>query len=476
MPWKKPFSVLVLACSAAVLAGCVSVPALQTDKEQAKAVPAEWVTKYARPAGAVAPEIWWQSWNDACLEGLIDQALKNNTNIRVAQANLRAAAASLTVADAALFPVLTGSGSGERSHAQSRGSNSAGISLNGSWTIDAGGNLAAAKAAEALMYSEEASLGDVLVGIAGQVATAYINAMLNQRQLEIALENAVTQAESLKIAEWRYRAGLVDSTDVDQARTSLAQTEALIPQYRAYVAQYRNTLSRLVGVPAEQISLPQKSQIPAAPENLAVQIPGEVLRGVPAVRVSEMKLLAALAQKTVAESALYPSLQIGGKFGLSASSIGALGDSGTHVSSIFGTLTLPIFNAGALRAQVESADAQIDAARANYEASLLLAVSNVEDALNALLSAQSRVKSLTVAVSSAQSAAQQARQNYEAGLQDFTVVLTTQKSLLTVEESKATAQADIAKSLISLYQALGGGWKSQLTSSGNASESAQKTH
>jgi NodT family efflux transporter outer membrane factor (OMF) lipoprotein len=474
MRWKKPFSALAAACSLAVLGGCVSVPSLQTDSEQKKAVPAEWVTKYASPAETVAADAWWKSWNDPFLEGLIDQALKNNTDIRVAQANLRAAAASLTVADADLFPALTGTGTGGRSHSQSRGANSAGIALNGSWTIDAGGNLAASKAAEALMYSEEASLGDVLVGIAGQVGAAYINAMLNQRQLEIALENAVTQAESLKIAEWRYRAGLVDSTDVDQARTSLAQTEALIPQYRAYVSQYRNTLSRLVGVPASQIDLPQKGRIPAAPENLAVQIPGEVLRGVPAVRVTEMKLLAALAKKTVAESALYPSLQIGGSFGLSASSIGALGDKGTHVSSLLGTLTLPIFNAGALRAQVESADAQIEAARANYEASLLLAVSNVEDALNALMSAQSRVKSLTVAVSAAQSAAQQARQNYEAGLQDFTVVLTTQKSLLTVEESKATAEADIAKSLISLYQALGGGWKPG-TASGEAAEAAPKT-
>ncbi len=172
--------------------------------------------------------------------------------------------------------------------------------------------------------------------------------------------------------------------------------------------------------------------------------------------------MAAMARHTSARSALFPSLTINGSLGLAGVTVGMLGDPGTHNSSILGSINLPIFNAGALRAQVEQRDAQVQAANARYEAALLTGIQEIEDALNDIWAVQQRIKSLQVAVESAKRAATNARQNYQAGLQDFTVVLTTQRTLLTVEEQLAQTEANLSLSFIDLYNALGGGWKSSL--------------
>ncbi len=327
-----------------------------------------------------------------------------------------------------------------------------------SWTIDAGGRFASSEAAFSDYLSSQASLGEVQTRIAAEVAGAYVNMRLAQKRLDVAQENAKTQQEALDIANWRYLSGLVPSTDVDQARTSFEQTRASIPVYRAQVMQYRNLIARLIGTTPEAVNPTSTAPIPQPPRNLALSIPGETLRNRPAVRMAEAKVMSALARYAQAKSALFPSLSIGGSFGLSGPIMGQLGEWGTHNSNGFGSLTLPIFNAGSLMAQVEQHDAQAAQAKIDYEASLLAGVQDVEDALNKVWSQETRKKSLVVAEESARNAATAARQNYSAGLQDFTVVLTTQRTLLTVQESLASAEAEIAQGYIDLYTALGGGW------------------
>lgn len=441
-----------------LLAGCVTTPDFQMSEEQKALIPSKWIGPQLNPVDAVDLSKWWETWSDPEVAKLVQRSQQANTEIKIAQANLRAARAGVTVAGSFLFPSVDGSARASRNHSSGTGTNSFGIGLNGGWTIDAGGNYAAYKGAQANLLASDASLGDVQVAIAATVVSAYVNLRLAQRHLQVAQENVKTQQESLDIANWRYLAGLVDSTDVDQAMTSLEQTKASIPLYRAQVNQYRNLLSRLTSMQPQEVGFEKVQDIPKAPDNIALSIPAENLRNRPAVRMAEADVMAAMANHTEALSALYPSLNISGSFGLSGLTIGSLGSSGTHNSSILGSITLPIFNAGALRAQVEQADAYVQRANANYEASLLQGVQEVEDALNEIWSNERRRESLLIAVRSAQSAARSARQNYSAGLQDFTVVLTTQQSLLRVEESLASVEAAIAQGYINLYQALGGGW------------------
>lgn len=456
MKLNKALFILPLA---ALLGGCVTVPDFEPTKEQSELIPESWLAQNVQSEDAVDLGLWWESWNDPVLTGLIKASQSANTDIKKAQATLRMSEASVLGAYSGLLPTVEGSADKSRSYIEHLGSNNYGIGLNGSWTIDAGGSYAALQAAEAAILSDEASLGDVQVNIAAQVAYAYVGLRLSQRQLEVARQNLVTQEESLHIADWRYRAGLVDSTDVDQARTSYEQTRAIIPGHEANVQMYRNQLAQLTGVIPEKIPVTGPFLIPEVPENIALSIPADVMRRRPSVRKAEADVMAALADHAVAKSAFFPSLRIGGTVGLQSDRINSLGDEGTHYKSFFGSITLPIFKGGSLIAQYKKTDAQVAAANANYEASLLAAVSEVENALNKVLSGKRKLIALETAVGSARSAATNARQNYEAGLEDFTVVLTTQRSLLTVEESYAKVQAEIADGYIDLYKALGGGWK-----------------
>lgn len=450
---------LILSLLFGALSGCVSIPQFQITEQDKKVIPDQWSGSPALKATkATDLSEWWSTWSDPEIARLVAASQAANTDVRSAQENLRYAQASMTVANAGLFPTLDGNYRASRSHSLGHGSNAFSIGLNVSWTIDAGGRFAASEAAFSDYLSSQASLGDVQTRIAAEVARAYVNMRLAQKRLDVAQENAKTQQEALDIANWRYLSGLVPSTDVDQARTSFEQTRASIPVYRAQVMQYRNLIARLIGTTPEAVNPTSTAQIPQPPRNLALNIPGETLRNRPAVRMAEAKVMSALARYAQAKSALFPSLSIGGSFGLSGSIMGQLGEWGTHNSNGFGSLTLPIFNAGSLMAQVEQRDAQAAQAKIDYEASLLTGVQDVEDALNKVWSQETRKKSLVVADESARNAATAARQNYSAGLQDFTVVLTTQRTLLTVQESLASVEAEIAQGYIDLYTALGGGW------------------
>ena len=445
--------------STVALSGCVSLPEVDLAEENQSIVPSHWLGPNVESHERITNLAdWWATWSDPELAVLVDKSQKANTDIRVARENLRYADATITVADAGLFPTVDEETRASRNHNRGSGSNTFGIGLNLSWTIDAGGRYAAAQAAFADYLYAKASLGDVQIAIAAKVAQAYVNLRLAQRRVSVAEQNLKTQQEAYEIANWRYMAGLVSSTDVDQARTSLEQTRASIPVYNAQIVQFRNLLAVLTSCRPDEIGLTVTKAIPQPPKNLALEIPGEVLRNRPDVRATEAQVLAAAARVTQAKSALFPSLTIGGSFGLSAATVGGLGEAGSHQSSLFGNLTLPIFNSGSLLAQLDQRDAQFASARINYEASLLKGVQEVEDALNTIWAQQLRVKSLLEAERSARNAAVSAQQNYSAGLQDFTVVLSTQRTLLTVQESLASVEAEISNGYISLYQAIGGGW------------------
>lgn len=455
-------TILAAIVCAALLTGCVTTPDFHMTAEQKAVIPEKWMAPKLPPQTSVELQKWWLTWDEPELLSLLDRAMQANTSIKEAQANLRFAMAAVTVSGSNLVPEVRGNGSGGRSHSHRTGSNNFSIGLNGSWTIDAGGRYADYLASKADLLSSEATLGDVRVAIAAQVATAYINLRLAQRQVNVAERNVKTQQEALDIASWRYNSGLVDSTDVDQARTSLEQTKASVPVYKSSVIKYRNLLARLTGKKPEEIGfLPPKS-IPQPPNTLAMAFPADALRQRPDVRAAENDVISAMARHTSARSALYPSLTITGNIGLGGTSIGMMGNPGTQSSSILGSINLPIFNAGALRAQVEQRDAQVQAANARYEAALLTGVQEIEDSLNDIWAVMQRIRSLNVAVDSAKRAATNARQNYQAGLQDFTVVLQTQRSLLAAEEQLAQAEATFSLSYVQLYQALGGGWESSL--------------
>jgi len=438
-------------------------------------VPAGWtrLDPTARPvARAETPgdlSQWWQRLNDPLLSGLIDEALQASPDLRTAQARLREARARRTVAAAGQYPNVTASGGASRSQSseevgsgETRNFFSAGFDA--SWELDVfGGVRRSVEAAEADLASSLASLEDTRVSLASEVALNYVEVRTRQILLGIARDNLASQSETLQLTEWRAQAGLVSSQDVEQARSNREQTRAQIPLLETSLAEAEHALDILLGRTPGTLHarLAAPRELPVLPDQIAVGIPADTLRQRPDVRAAERRLAAETARVGVAEAARYPSFNLSGSIGLEALTFGALGSSDAVASSLFAGIAGPLFDAGRLRAQVEIQDAVREQAQVAYEQTVLVALLDVENALVALVRNRERVEALASAVESVRNAAQLARQRYSAGLIDFQSVLDSERSVLLLEESLASARANGVQALIRLYKALGGGWSPQ---------------
>jgi outer membrane protein TolC len=191
-----------------------------------------------------------------------------------------------------------------------------------------------------------------------------------------------------------------------------------------------------------------------------LSIPAETLRQRPDVRSAEHQVTAAQARLSQADAARLPNFALSGSLGLNAATIGSLTGGGAVVSALLAAVSLPVFDGGALRAQVRVQQAALDQTYLAYEATVLTALTDVEDALVALRGDRERLLNLQQASEAASNAALMAHQRYASGLVDFQTVLDTQRSQLTTEDSVAIASSDVSADHVRLYKALGGGWRS----------------
>ena len=336
------------------------------------------------------------------------------------------------------------------------------VALDASWEVDVFGiNRSALDASEASARASAASLADVQVSIAAEVALDYITLRDAQARLAIASDNLASQQQTLQISEWRLQAGLTTELDVEQARTSAEQTSALLPPLQTTIVQTAHALAVLTGRPPAALStqLASRGPLPQAPGDLALSLPADTLRQRPDVRAAEHRVSAAIANVAQAEAARQPNFTIGGSLGLTALTLGALGDGASVITSLLGSVTLPVFDGGAARAQVRAQQAALDQATLAYQAVILSALKDVENALVALDGDRQRLARLQRAAQAAGNAAALARQRYSSGLVDFQVVLETQRTQLVTQESVAISSANVSADHVQLYKAFGGGWQ-----------------
>jgi multidrug efflux system outer membrane protein len=445
-----------------LLCGCTSL-APQSSATVTVDVPVAWSAADAVATNGPSSLVqWWLRFDDPLLSNLITQALQKNTSVRSAQAALRQARALRDVAAAALLPAVTGSAAAQHGTV---GGNSAGNSfaagLDASWELDIFGvNRNALNASNAAAEASAATLGNVQVSIAAEVALDYITLRGTQSRLIIAADNLASEQETLEITQWRQQAGLVTSLEVEQARTAAEQTRAQLPSLQTGIEQSRHALAVLTGQPPAALStvLAAAAPVPQAADDLALSIPAETLRQRPDVRAAEHQVTAALAQVAQAEAARMPDFKLGGSLGLSALTLGSLTSAGSVVSTLLAGVSMPLFDGGALRAQVRAQQATLDQARAAYQAAVLTALQDVEDALIALRGDRERLVRLQQAAEAAGNAALMARQRFSSGLVDFQVVLETQRAQLTTQDSVASSNTDVSADHVRLYKALGGGW------------------
>ena len=445
----------------ALLQGCAGLVAQRSGDPPAVDVPAVWSSGAAASAVRSTEREWWKAFNDRQLTALVERALQSNTDVQTAMANLRQARALVTVQNATLLPQLGASGSAQRGKSDGVATRSLfRADFDASWEPDLfGANRAGLNAAQADARASAASLGDVQVTIAAEVAGNYLAWRGTGVRLNVARENLTLQQETLQIAQWRAQAGLGTSLEVEQARASAEQTRAQIPLLETTLAQSAHSIAVLTArAPGALPELAQAGEAPLAPDGIALTIPADTLRQRPDVRSAEQDVRAAAARATQADAQRYPSFAISGNIGLSALTLGALGASGSGAAALLAGVSIPLFNGGALKAQVDARDAALAAAGSVYQGTVLSALKDVEDALIGLRSARERRSTLQRAAEAADNASLIARQRYGSGLIDFQTVLDTQRTQLSAQDSLASARTDVATAQVRLVKALGGGW------------------
>lgn len=413
---------------------------------------------------------WWQRFDDARLEGLVRTALQANTSVLGATAALRQAQALRDVATASLWPAVGSSASAQRGTAGGRSTGSSfRLGLDAEWAIDvSGARRAGVDAGEAGVAASAAGRGDVQVQVAAEVALNYILLRTVQLRFSIAADNLVSQEETLQITLWRQQAGLVTALGAEQARAAVEQNRARLPELQTSIAQTRHALAVLTGqAPAAltdpltvRTDRPQDMAVPQARDEPALGIPAQTLRQRADVRAAEYQVAAALARVDQARAQRWPSFAIGGSLGLSAATVGALGGGGAVLGSLLASVTLPVFDGGASRAQVRAQQAALEQARQSYRAAVLAALQQVEDALVALHGDRLRLARLRLAADAAANAAWLARQRYSSGLVDFQTVLETQRTQYAARDGVASATGEVGSGQVRLFRALGGGWPS----------------
>jgi NodT family efflux transporter outer membrane factor (OMF) lipoprotein len=429
----------------------VAVPAVD--------VPAGWAA--AQPTGNARAEWWWQ-FDDPMLGTLVERALEANTSVGTARAALLQARAFRDSAAAGLWPTVDASASAQRgtSGGHSTGSRYA-AGVDASWAPDIFGAARNALAAsDAAVSASAARLGDVQVAIAAELGLDYILLRSAQARHAIAAENLASQQETLQITRWREQAGLVSSLETQQAIAAVEQTRAALPALQTAIDQASHALAVLVGQPpgALLLQLSATVAVPRVSGTLAMSIPAETLRQRADVRAAEYDVAAAQSRVAQADAERWPGFSLGGSLGLSALGSDALTRSDSVVSTLLASVRLPLFDAGARRANVRAEQAALAQAQQAYRATVLGALRDVEDALVALRDDRLRLASLVTAADAATSAALLARQRNGSGLVDFQTVLQAERTQFGAQDSVASGNAAVSSDHVRLFLALGGGW------------------
>ena len=468
---RFPFSILPAVVIGLILSGCVSVGPDYTKVEPD--APIKWHTELAGGLTTedFQPETlarWWAALNDPKLESLVERAVKGNLDLKNARAKIREARALRGISRAGLFPTLDAGGSAIRSRSSENSGTGKKIKLysagfDAGWELDIfGGTRRAIEAAQANLEATQEDLHDVLVSLLAEVALNYVEVRTCQARLAVTETNIKSQEETYELNRSRYQAGIIDDLAVQQSLYNLENTRSQIPTLETGLAAAKNRLAVLLGKKPGEVhqELAEKKPIPTLPVTVAVGVPAETLRNRPDVRRAERNLAAQTARIGVATADLYPKFRLMGTIGLESLSTGNFLESASRTWGIGPGISWSIFHGSAIRQKIRVQSALQEQALIQYESVVLGAQEEVENVLVAYAKEQRRKESLARATHAANRAVLVARDQYQAGLVDFSNVLIAQRSLLSLQDELAQSEGAVVSNLVRLYKTLGGGWKS----------------
>lgn len=431
--------------------------------------------KPARPADAS----WWKSFGDPVLDDLIDFAYRNNLSLQVAGVRILGARAQLNKSIGNLFPQqqgLSGAIDYTKLNAPALSFVPAGLTsdyamdqvlFSASWEIDFWGKYRrGVQSDRATFLGSVASYDDALVTLIADVASTYVKIRTTEERMRVAARNVEMQKESYRVAAAQFQFGATSELDVRQAATVLSQTEAQIPHLQNLLSQAKNALAVLLGETPDKVDghLKGTSRIPVVAHQVAVGIPRDLLRRRPDVRAAGLTAASQSALIGVARANMYPAFSLSGVFGFSSNNElnNSLADMFSWQSKAVqagASFVWPIFNYGRLINQVRVQDAQFQQAVLNYQNTVLTAQQEVENGLSAFYNEEQALTNLTAAAAAARRSSELSMVQYKAGETDYTTVLSTEQSQLSVEDAVANSQGLVVQGLIAVYRALGGGWE-----------------
>lgn len=428
---------------------------------------------------------WWTVFNDPVLSDLVETAYRQNLSLQISGLRILQARAQLGVVVGNLYPQLQqGRGGVGYSSISENAPNSLGaddsywqadMGFDAAWELDIWGKYRrAVESGVANLQASIANYDDALVSLSAEVARTYVLLRTLEERLEIARQNVTIQERSLQIAEVRFKAGAVTELDVAQARSLLRNTESFIPRFEGGIRQAKNVLAILLGkLPGEidyMIGGPRR--IPAAPPEVVVGIPAELMRRRPDIQLAEYQIATQTPLIGVSKAELFPAFQLVGSIGLATSTsrnTKAGGPDGSDFGDLFDSNSIEffggpsfswnLFNYGRIKNRVRAEDALLQQLIVNYEDIVLRAHREVEDSMVAFLRKQQEATLLLDSVKASQRSVDLSMLQYKEGMTDYQRVLDTQRFLADQQDLWTAVRGDVILNLISLYKALGGGWQ-----------------
>lgn len=417
------------------------------------------------------PDKWWRLFDDANVDRLVEKALANNTDLRVAAANLQRARAVLSEARSARLPVGNASAGYTRSQTPGYQNPVTGQAITGdlfttgydaSYEIDLfGGVTRSIQAARADAQAAQAQVDAARVSIAAETARAYADACSYATQVLVARDTAKYQEGTFDLTRRLYAGGRGTQRDLDQASVLLEQTNAQIPALEAERRASLYALAVLIGDPPARLDAAADActRAPQVGQPLPIGDGQALLSRRPDVRAAERTLAGDVARVGVATADLYPSIKLLGSVNLGASKLGDIGKPSSFGFS-FGPLiswNFP-FN-GAARSRVRQAEASATGSLAKFDGTVLAALRETEQALARLGGAAQREQALQRAVTASDDAARLSNIRFKAGADSFLQLLDAERDRASNRAALAQASADRADAQVSVFKALGGGWE-----------------
>ncbi len=459
-----------LAASIASAAGCASMAPPYSSP--ALPVPATYPddarTGAATDTGARAAALAWrEEFTDPRLQGLIAQALENNRDLRIAGLRVQEARAAYGIRRAGLVPVVGLGVDGSRSRvpgdlnltAQPVVATQYQVGLGtSSWELDFWGRVRSLQdAALESWFATDAARRAVTLSLVAQVANEYLALRELDERVALARRTIASRAESLRIFTRRFEVGATSKLALTQVQTLLQQALALGAQLEQARAVQAHALARLVGAPADLSPAQDPLDDAAVVQELRAGLPSALLADRPDIVAAEHRLRAAHADIGAARAAFYPRITLTGNFGTASAELDGLFGPGSRAWSLAPSLSLPIFDGGARRANLDLSEVRRDLAVADYEAVVQAAFRDVSDALSARQWLAEQVRIQRSALDAATERARLATLRYDSGAAAFLEVLDAQRDLLATQQQMVQTRRALLSARVGLYAALGGG-------------------